>query len=59
MQKQDLPLGFGMALAQNEPAMRVFESMSEPEKEAFILRTRSVRSKQEMEKLVSGLTAQA
>lgn len=31
----ELPLGFGMALAQNEAAMRRFESLNEPEKQVI------------------------
>ena len=30
----ELPLGFGMALAQNEAAMHVFEAMTDAEKQA-------------------------
>lgn len=51
----DLPLGFGMALAQNEAAMKKFESLSEAEKEAVLRRTHSVHSKREMQQLVSSL----
>lgn len=36
----ELPLGFGMALAQNEAAMKRFESLSEPEKHAVLARIR-------------------
>lgn len=32
----ELPLGFGMALAQNEAAMKKFESLSSDEKESII-----------------------
>lgn len=52
----ELPLGFGMALAQNEAAMQRFEAMSEAEKQAFLQRTHSVRSRKEMQQLVSSLT---
>lgn len=51
----ELPLGFGMALAQNEATMQAFEAMSEAEKQAILRRTHSVRSKSEMQQLVSGL----
>ena len=46
-----------MALAQNEAAMKRFESLSEPEKQAFVQKTHSVASKAEMKALVSSLTA--
>lgn len=51
----ELPLGFGMALAQNEAAMRGFEALPEPEKRAVIQRARGVRSKSEMRRLVAHL----
>lgn len=56
MSKMELPLGFGMALAQNEDAMRKFESLSESEKIAAIEQTHNVNSKSEMRRLVNNLT---
>lgn len=55
MESFELPLGFGMALAQNEKAMAKFESLSEHEKMSIIERTHSVTSKKEMRALVDGL----
>ena len=52
----ELPMGFGMALAQNEAAMKQFESLSEAQKQAVIQRTHSVNSKQEMRQLVASLS---
>lgn len=51
----DLPMGFGMALAQNKAAMKQFDSLSEVQKQAIIQRTHSVSSKQEMRQLVASL----
>ena len=48
-------MGFGMALAQNEAAMKQFESLSETEKQAVLERTHSVRSKREMQRRVARL----
>lgn len=56
MDKTALPLGFGMALAQNEPAMERFASLAEAEKQAVIQRTHQVKSKEEMRNLVAELT---
>ncbi|MGN1420820.1 MAG: hypothetical protein ACI4XC_04855 [Eubacterium sp.] len=56
MDKIDLPLGFGMALAQNEPAMKRFEMLSESQKAEIISKSHSVNSKQEMQNLVNSLT---
>ena len=55
MDKLELPLGFGMALAQNEAAMQRFEAMTTAEKEAVIRKTRDVTSRREMQALVNSL----
>lgn len=49
----NIPLGFGMALAQNEAAMCVYANLSAAEKQSIIDRTRTVTSKKEMQNLVS------
>lgn len=56
LNNDEIPLGLGMALAQNMDAMRVFSSLSESSRQSVIDRSRQVNSKQEMEHLVSGLT---
>lgn len=55
MERLELPLGFGMALAQNEGAMERFERLSQAEKEAVIQKTHQVTSKREMQSLVQNL----
>lgn len=55
MEPMELPLGFGMALAQNEKAMRAFEAMTDAQKQAVIQRTHSVSSRREMRQLVAEL----
>ena len=55
MQEFELPLGFGMALAQNEQAMKNFENLSADEKQAIIDKTHEVKSKKEMNSLVNSL----
>ena len=57
MSSFELPLGFGMALAQNEEAMQCFERLSDDEKKAVLQKTHSVNSKKEMRALVNSLTA--
>ncbi len=57
MSNIQLPLGFGMALAQNEPAMKKFESLSDAEKQFIVQQTHSITSRQEMQNLVSSLTS--
>ncbi len=49
----ELPLGFGMALAQNEAAMQRFEALSEAEKQAVLQQAHAVGSKREMQQLIS------
>lgn len=58
MFNMELPLGFGMALAQNEAAMHAFEAMTDAEKQAVIQKTHTVGSRREMRQLVAGLTQQ-
>ena len=58
MEKGDVPLGFGFALAQDPGAMERFAALTEAERQAFLNRARAVSSKGEMQALVSQLSAQ-
>ena len=51
----NLPLGFTMALAMNEPAMQAYSKMTETEKEHIILRCKDARSKEEMRRIVDSI----
>ena len=51
----NIPIGFGMALAMNEPAMNVYAAMTEDPKQAILRKTHHVRSEQEMHALVATL----
>jgi hypothetical protein len=51
----EIPMGLGMALAQNLPAMNRFASMSKAEQQAIIARTHSIGSKEEMQAYVQSL----
>lgn len=51
----ELPVGFAMALAQNEAAMHAFESLNETGKQAILQQAHGVRSKAEMQRLVNSL----
>ncbi len=55
MSNIELPLGFGMALAENETAMKRFEQLSNIEKQELAEQTHSVTSKKEMKALVNRL----
>lgn len=50
-----VPIGFGMALAMNQPAMNAYAAMSEEEKENIVNRAHNVRSEKEMHDLVNSL----
>ena len=50
-----VPIGFGMALAQNETAMAAYASMAPRQKQAVLEKARSARSEQEMQQIVSPL----
>ena len=51
----ELPLGFGMALAMNESAMKGYAALTEAEKEELILRCKDVQTKDEMQRIVDSL----
>ena len=53
--RTDIPLGFGFALAMNEPAMGAYAALSEAEKERLIMRCRDAKSKEEMQRIVDSL----
>lgn len=50
-----VPQGLSMALSRNEKAMNLFSKLNENERKKFVELSRSVRSKQEMSRLVSKL----
>ena len=50
-----LPVGFGMALAQDQTALRKYEALTEVEKKALMDQIHGVQSKAEMRQLVAEL----
>lgn len=50
-----VPIGFGMALAMNQPAMNAYAAMTEEEKQAVVNKAHNVRSEKEMHDLVASL----
>ena len=50
-----VPIGFGMALAMNQPAMNAYAAMSEEQKQAILNKAHNVRSEKEMHDLVASL----
>ncbi|WP_298034132.1 YdeI/OmpD-associated family protein [uncultured Dysosmobacter sp.] len=55
MEQNELPLGFGMALAQHPEAMERFAGLPEAEQKAILDGIHAVRSKQEMRAYVERL----
>lgn len=50
-----VPIGFGMALAMNHPAMNAYSAMTEDQKQDILNRAHNVRSEKEMHDLVNSL----
>ncbi len=58
MEKHEMPIGFGMALAQNPEAMQKFAMLSEDKKQEIIKGTHSVNSRDEMHRYVSNIVSE-
>lgn len=56
MLNTDLPLGFGMALAQHPDAMKKFADMSDSQQAEVLSQIHNINSKEEMQQFVSNLT---
>lgn len=50
---KDVPIGFGLSLAMNEPAMERYSQMTEAERASWLNRAGQVSSREEMERLVN------
>ena len=55
MTKDEMPIGFAMALAMNPDAMQKFGALSEEQKQAIIAGTHTVKSREEMRRYVDSL----
>ena len=55
MTKDEMPVGFAMALAMNPEAMQKFALLSEDKKREVIAGTHSVNSRNEMQSYVASL----
>ena len=49
------PIGFGMALAMNQPAMDAYATMIEEQKQGILNKAHNVRSEREMYSLMASL----
>ena len=52
-----VPIGFGVALAMNPPALNTYSAMTEDQKQAILDRAHNARSEQEMHRIVNSLAA--
>jgi len=52
---KDLPLGFGMALVQNEKALLRFGKMSDMEQQKILDHTHEIQSKKEMQAFIDSI----
>ncbi|MBQ7916185.1 MAG: hypothetical protein IJ315_05295 [Firmicutes bacterium] len=59
MDFSDVPVGFGMALAQNTPALERFGQMLEEERQAVLMQAQNARSEEQMRRIVSGIAGNA
>jgi len=50
-----VPIGFGIALAMNQPAMNAYAAMTTGQKQAILNKAHNVRSEREMQDLVASL----
>jgi len=48
-----VPIGFGLALAQNDKAMAAYAAMPQPQKQVILNRAHNARSEKEMHQIVS------
>lgn len=53
----EVPIGFGMALAQNEKALNAYAMMTKEQKNAILAKAHNARSENEMERIVSSIAA--
>ncbi len=58
MNRNDLPLGFSFALAQNPDAMMKFATLPKDKQSEILQKAHAVTSKDEMQTLVSHLSSQ-
>lgn len=50
-----VPIGFGMALAMNHPAMEAYAAMTEQQKQAILNKAHNARSEKEMHRIVNSI----
>ena len=54
-----VPIGFGMALAQNERAVSAYAAMTKEEKDTVLARAHQAESREEMRQIVADMAEKA
>lgn len=57
LRNNEVPIGFGMALAKDTLAMNAFSSMSSEKRQEVINQSRSIQSKDEMDQFVNSFSS--
>lgn len=57
MNFSEVPIGFGMALAQNEKAVNAYAMMTREQKNAILAKAHVARSEREMHEIVASIAA--
>ena len=57
MDYHNVPIGFSMALAMNEPAMAAYAAMTEAQKQSILNRAHNARSETEMHRIVDSIAS--
>ena len=52
-----VPIGFGLVLSMNGPAMEIYAAMTEAQKQEIINKAHNARSEKEMRNIVAGIAA--
>lgn len=52
-----VPIGFGMALSMNPPALNKWSAMTEEQQQAILKKAHNAGSEQEMRQIVNSLTS--
>lgn len=52
-----VPIGFGMALAMNPPALNAFSEMTEDQKQDILNKAHNARSEKDMHDIVNSISA--
>lgn len=59
MNFSEVPIGFGMALAQNEKAVNAYAMMTKEQKNAILAKAHKARSEQEMRRIVASIAEES